>query len=278
MDRRTFFRALSACLVVLSGGSAAVGPGWDPAATGQDIPLTDAFSRSVQPQLHPTPEATAAYAEALQQALDANHHRLNKPQFALLVDRHPLVQALLVFWGGAGTPWRLLGATPVSTGLPGRYEHFATPLGVFEHVPANPDFRAEGTRNALGIRGYGVKGSRVYDFGWVQAPKGWGDHATGVLRLQMHATDPDRLEPRLGSPQSKGCIRIPASLNEFLDRYGLIDEAYEQAAAQQQRPYWVLRKDRLPTPSAGRYLVVIDSWAQQRPVWSPGPAATQKKR
>ena len=42
----------------------------------------------------------------------------------------------------------------------------------------------------------------------------------GVLRLQMHATAPDPAEQTLGTPQSEGCVRIPALLNEFVDRHG----------------------------------------------------------
>ena len=50
--------------------------------------------------------------------------------------------------------------------------------------------RAEGTRNALGIRGYGERGMRVYDFGWVMGDRGWGTGGRSAMRLQMHATDP----------------------------------------------------------------------------------------
>ena len=106
----------------------------------------------------------------------------------------------------------------------------AITLGVFAHSLDNPDFRAEGTLNSNGIRGYGAKGMRVFDFGWQRVPKGWGDGAVSEMRLQMHATDPDLLERRLGSAQSKGCIRIPATLNRFLDRHGVLDADYERAA------------------------------------------------
>ena len=61
--------------------------------------------------------------------------------------------------------WRLIGATPVSTGLLGRYEYFTVPLGVFDHSMLNPDCRAEGTKNKLGVRGYGREGMRGYNFG-----------------------------------------------------------------------------------------------------------------
>ena len=69
---------------------------------------------------------------------------------------------------------------------------------------------------------------------------------------------------------SKGCIRIPATLNIFIDRYGLLDAAYEEAMAV-GREFWVLRSERRPTPWPGRYLVVIESPRSERPVWSPAP-------
>lgn len=231
-------------------------------------PLADAFAEQVSPRLELPEEAAAAYAALLEKAWQAAAVDPGPAtQFVLLVDRHPQVQALVLFWGAPADGWRVVGAAPVSTGLPGRYEHFTTPAGVFAHSLANPDFRAEGTRNELGIRGYGRKGSRVFDFGWVAAPKGWGDHAMSVMRLQVHATDPDLLERRLGSVQSKGCIRIPARLDEFLDRYGVLDADYDAALAQ-GHSLWMLRPDRLPSPWAGRWLVVVESTVEARPGWS----------
>ena len=78
---------------------------------------------------------------------------------AALLNRGSVVKGW--FFGG--------GAAPVSTGLPGCCEHFLTPLGVFDHSLANPDFRAEGTKNKLGFRGYGRKGLRIYDPGGVNS-------------------------------------------------------------------------------------------------------------
>lgn len=182
----------------------------------------------------------------------------SEAQYIALVDRSATVQAFLLYWRGPDGSMRWIGASPVSTGRPGRFDYFETPLGVFDHTVDNPDYRAEGTRNELGIRGYGKKGMRVYDFGWVRQNKGWGDRAEIEMRFQMHATDPDLLEPKLGTPLSKGCIRIPASLNRFLDRYGVLDADYVRAAAEGQRPY-VIGRDWRPVSGAGRYLVVIDS-------------------
>ena len=137
------------------------------------IPLASEFEQAVAPQLRPPPDVVASYATRLRGALDSAGVRIDRPQFVVLVDRSPKVQAVMLLWGSAGTVWRLVGAALVSTGLPGRYEYFATPLGVFDHSVNNPDYRAEGTKNQFGIRGYGRKGTRVYDFGWARAAKGW---------------------------------------------------------------------------------------------------------
>jgi hypothetical protein len=169
----------------------------------------------------------------------------------------------------------LVGAFPVATGEPGTFEHFATPLGVFEHSLANPDFRAEGTPNENGILGYGREGTRVFDFGWVPAPKGWGNRAESEMRLQVHATDPEFLEPLLGRVRSKGCIRVPATVDEFMDRHGILDADYEDEA-RSGRSNWVLRADRKTTRWPGRYLVVIDSGSLKRPAWSPGPGGMRR--
>lgn len=234
-------------------------------------PLALEFERDVTPRLQIPADEIAAYASRLNQSLLAAQVVETATQFIVVVDRNPDVQAALLYWGSAAAGWAFVGATPVSTGLPGRYKHFKTPLGVFDHSLANPDFRAQGTKNELGFRGYGVKGMRVYDFGWIAAPRGWGNGAMGVLRLQMHATDPALAEYRLGTAQSEGCVRIPATLNTFLDRHAILDEDYERAVAEGDS-LWVLRQDRTPTDTPGRYLVVVESERIERPPWSPLPA------
>ncbi|MBH2009539.1 MAG: murein L,D-transpeptidase, partial [Xanthomonadaceae bacterium] len=61
-----------------------------------------------------------------------------------------------------------------------------------------------------------------------------------------------------------------ATLNDFIDRHALLDEDYERAVASGDQ-LWVLREDRTPTPSPGRYLVVVDTGRKARPAWSPLP-------
>lgn len=67
------------------------------------------------------------------------------------------------------------------------------------------------------------------------------------MRLQMHATDPDVLEPRLRRAQSTGCIRIPVTQIVFRDRRGVLDADDEQALAR-GKPLWVMRSDRRVLP------------------------------
>ncbi|MFC7298831.1 murein L,D-transpeptidase [Herminiimonas aquatilis] len=214
----------------------------------------------------PEDEAQRYGRLALTMLADANVS-LAEPQYVALVDRNPYVQAIFVYFISHDQTYMLIGASPVSTGRVGQFDHFETPTGVFEHTPANPDFRAEGTKNKLGIRGYGVLGMRVFDFGWQQARRGWGQGGMGIMRLQMHATDPDILEPRLGRVQSKGCIRISAALNRLLDRYGVLDAAYE-AMQSTGSVMWILPSNRNPVNDAGRYLIVVDTLRIQRPLWA----------
>jgi hypothetical protein len=242
----------------------------EPPEAASVLALTTAFEQDVSPRLILPSTESLAYALRLNTALDTARISLTTEQFVVLVDRSFNVQAALLFLGSATRGWALVGAAPVSTGLPGRYEHFLTPLGVFDHTMANPDFRAEGTKNKLGFRGYGRKGMRVYDFGWVDSWRGWGKGGMGVLRLQMHATDPDLAEQKLGAAQSEGCVRIPSSLNDFIDRYGMLDEDYERSVVEGAH-LWILRNDRTPTSYPGRYMVVVDSDRTERPAWSPLP-------
>ncbi len=244
-----------------------------PSALSQEVDpvtlLAGPFAREVKMRLEPPELEQQAYAQLLRQALGQAGIEEVDPQYVLLVDRSPAVQAVFVYWLASARIARFVGATRASTGRPGAYDHFLTPLGVFAHTPANMDFRAEGTRNDQGIRGYGARGMRVYDFGWVEAERGWGPHGRSLMRLQVHATDPELLEKFLGHARSKGCVRIPTTLNAFVDRYGLLDADYE-AAVKEGRPLWVLRPDRTPTPWPGRYLVVVDSGRTTAPEWVAG--------
>lgn len=246
----------------------------DTRAQGWDDPVawSDRFAREVDHRLDVPPATRQWYVRKLRDALATAGRDTNAAQSFVLVDRNEHVQAAMVVVRTPAGAWQWLGATAVSTGKVGKYEHFRTPLGVFAHSLDNPDFRSLGTYNENRIRGYGVRGMRVFDFGWQPAERGWGKGGTSLMRLQMHATDPKLLESRLGRVASGGCIRIPATLNVFLDLYGILDADYEAAAARGER-LWVLRDGRQTIPWPGRDLVIIDSQARARPPWSPLPGA-----
>jgi hypothetical protein len=231
--------------------------------------LSALFAREVPHQLAFPAEEQLRYAALLAE------HGIALNEMVLLIDRHEHIQAALLFGKRADGSFEFAGAAPVSTGKPGRFEHFLTPLGAFLHTPDHPDYRAKGTKNKKGVRGYGAKGMRVYDFGWQKGKQTWGRKAESKLRLQMHSTDPDLLEKRLGSRQSKGCIRISAALNTFLDRYGILEAEYD-ALRQTRDKWWMSFPERQPLPAPfqpGRYLVVVETERTERPAWSPDPLA-----
>jgi hypothetical protein len=93
----------------------------------------------------------------------------------------------------------------------------------------------------------------------------------------MHATDPDTLAKRLGTAQSEGCIRVPATFDAFLDRHAILDADYDAALAQGQT-FWVLSKDRSPTPWSGRYLVIVDTRRDARPDWTKTEVNSEASR
>jgi hypothetical protein len=224
------------------------------------------FAAEVDHRLEVPTAEQARYAALLQQALSNAQLNDMATQTFVLVDRNPQVQAAMVLVRLRTGGWFWLGATAVSTGKVGRFEHFVSPLGVFAHSLDNPDFRAEGSFNKNHIRGYGLRGRRVFDFGWQDAERGWGQGGISQMRLQVHATDPDVLEARLGQVASEGCIRIPATLNVFLDLHGVLDADYEAAVAMGKR-LWVLNPKRQTMPWPGRYMVIVDSQVADRPAW-----------
>ncbi|MGK9167546.1 hypothetical protein KXR53_14670 [Inquilinus limosus] len=205
-----------------------------------------------------------------ERAVAAGRRPIVRPQLLIIVDRDPAVQEMRILLANPSGAWRSLGGTRVSTGQEGRHGYFLTPTGVFPHTDAILDWRAEGTFNANNIRGLGLEGMRVWDFGWQRAERGW-DGGESDIRLLLHATDPDTLEQRLGQAASKGCVRIPSAMNRFLDRHGVLDADYEAVARFDSRIEALLLPDRRPTPLAGNMLVVVDSgkmsqaWATSRP-------------
>ena len=226
---------------------------------GEAAQLRAALMREVPEVIVDHSEAERVWIARAKAAVDASAQTIDRAQLLMVVDRNPDIQQLRIVLARPDREWESLGGTRVSTGQTGRRDHYLTPTGVFLHTDLILDWRAEGTFNAQHIRGLGLKGMRVWDFGWQRTAKGWGTGEEGDIRLLLHATDPDALERRLGRPASKGCVRIPTAMNRFLDRHGILDTDYERAAKDDAAFDALLLPDRRPTPLAGNALVVVDS-------------------
>jgi hypothetical protein len=227
--------------------------------------LQAALAREVPAAIIDAPAAGRAWIALSRAAVGGSNQIIDRAQVLVVVDRNPGVQQLRLVLARPDAAWQDLGGSHVSTGETGRRDYYVTPTGVFLHTDLILDWRAEGTFNAQHIRGLGLKGMRVWDFGWQEAAKGWGTEEEGEIRLLLHATDPASLQRRLGHPASKGCVRIPDAMNRFLDRHGILDADYERAARDDPRFAALLLPDRVPTPLAGNMLVVVDSAALSHP-------------
>ncbi len=226
---------------------------------GETARLRAALHHEVPNLTVDAPEASREWIARAQSAIATSDFKIDHAQFVVVVDSNPRIQQMRILLAQSNKPWMDLGGTKVSTGQTGRRDYYVTPTGVFLHTDAILDWRAEGTFNENHIRGLGVKGMRVWDFGWQNATKGWGTGETGDIRLLLHATDPAYLERRIGHPASKGCVRIPTAMNRFLDRHGVLDAEYEHAAKEDPRFAALLLPDRTPTPLAGEALIIVDS-------------------
>lgn len=193
-----------------TGRWVAAAPAPAPAVGDEALPAwSEQFAREVDRRLDVPKVEQQRYILLLEQALSAQMLAEAVGQSLVLVDRSPQVQAAMVMVRTQGGAWHWLGATAVSTGKPGRFEHFVSPLGAFAHTLDNPDFRAEGTFNKNHIRGYGLRGRRVFDFGWQLAERGWGKGGTSKMHLQMHSTDRGCSSPGWGAWTRKAASAFP---------------------------------------------------------------------
>ena len=238
-----------------------------PAAALPDaaIALQQDIRRELGPQrTRLSPRQTRRAMELGMDMLDRTGNWPADTEVILVVDRAPAVQLM---WFVLSDPARHdltpLGMVAVSTGRPGRKEHFRTPVGIFRNDGQIYGYRALGTKNEYGIRGNGDKGMRVWDFGW-QTTEDWRRRdALAVVRLEMHATDPAFLESRLGQADSEGCIRIPARVNSFIDHHGLLDRQLDlmvrNDAPNARAVRALLGAEHTPGPLQGDRIVVVDS-------------------
>lgn len=186
----------------------------------------------------------------------ANFDKKNSQYFIVVDSSFKKQNLMLAFWDSSTQSFQLSSnLTKVSTGNIGRVHYYITPTGWVEQIPENGTYRAQGTKNENGIRGYGAKGMRVWDFGWQNAYTGWMKRPeVHQIRMQMHATDPQFLEQRLGNPASQGCIRLSAETNQFLDNHAIIDKNIENSSMA-----WSLKKERSKVDNQGSFVLVINS-------------------
>src|SRR5271170_7709904 len=144
-------RAILAMFAVFLACAATAGTSLDRASL-DGTTLAQNYAREVRPRLTVPGAEQKAWAMLLSTLLADKDL---SPQYVVLVDRNPFIQALAIYWMAPDHTFHFIGASPVSTGKPGSFDHFVTPTGIFDHTIANPDFRAEGTRNENGILGYG---------------------------------------------------------------------------------------------------------------------------
>jgi len=258
---------LTIAIAAVLAGCATITPPKGAVDTSRPVPLTAQTAALRREFQDAVPQATfldvARETTMLAQAkavMAERSVRIERPQLLVVVDRNPAAQDLALVLVRPNDEGMVIGTTKVSTGQQGRFDYYITPTGVFFHTDAILGYRAAGTYNEYGIRGLGLRGMRVWDFGWHKAVKGWRkDGERGDIRLLMHATDPVSLEQRLGYPASQGCVRIPTTLNRFLDLHGVLDADYEHAALTDARFRCLLSPDRTPSPFADNMMVVIDS-------------------
>jgi hypothetical protein len=245
-----------------------VEPNLSPEVDVQAGRLGQAMALAVPGAIDLSPARQAALIALGQQMAAADHLFIRQPQLVLIVDRAPQGQLLAMTLARPDGDWRILGARHVSTGKPGRLQHFKTPVGVLLNDGSELGYRAQGTFNQFHIRGLGVKGMRVWDFGWQTSDDWRTPGATMAVRVEMHATDPDVLEERIGRADSEGCIRLPDALNRFLDRRGIIDAAIERLGETDSGYRSLLSPELDPTPLAGDAVIVVDSsepWVRPYP-------------
>lgn len=255
--RRLLLAAAAGCCAPFAARSAAI---YTPYEIAQE------FERRVTRRLRLPEHEMRIYRGMAELQVISGNHELLEPQYLLLVDSNPHVQAALLMWRLAPGVYDLLGASPVSTGGAVQPHYFETPRGIFE--------RSDGESHApMGHCGSATppicrrEGARVLDFGWQRARNATGRGRLMPMRLQARAANP-QAERRLGAACSDGCILLPASLMHFLDDLGLLDAGQAHETPRQVATL----------PHRGRYLLVVDTEREERPSWSPVPRWTADGR
>ncbi len=212
--------------------------------------LRQAYRREVRQRLEVPREEVRLYGGVSELQLYSVSQELLAPQYLLVVDGNPHVQAAFLFWRLVPGSYELVGASPVSTGPDAATVPQAV-RGLFEEVAA-----ADSACGRTAPRTCRSGDLRVYDFGW---PRNHRHARARDLRVQVRGAVGAAAQ-RLGSPCAEDCILLPPSLVSFLDEYGVLDQGSG-------------RPQRHVLPFRGRHLLVVDSERDDRPGWSPAPLA-----
>ena len=131
---------------------------------------------------------------------------IDRPQLLVVADRNPTVQELRIILARPDAPWEVIGGSKISTGQAGRRGYFITPIGVFLHTDGILDYRALGTFNENHIRGLGLKGMRVWDFGWQTAAWASIPVASFASASLLDAVAPRAIARRSTSPKRSSAV------------------------------------------------------------------------
>jgi hypothetical protein len=229
-------------LLLSAAAAAALGPiGVRAAGVCTPRDLARRYGTLVERQLQVPENEAIIYGGLAENEIAGAQQALLGPQYMLVVDSCPAVQAAFLFFRLLPGRYDLVGAAPASTGDPEQAGCLATPCGVFPQSQVEYSPRLS---------------SRVYDFGRQRARRG-PTGAFEALRLQARAAS-GRRGALLGKPQSDGSILLPPDLIAFLDEFGVLDDGRQEA----------LTPAGEALPFAGSYLVVVDSERDERPDWA----------
>lgn len=125
------------------------------ASAGAFQPVPDMavlYITHVDRRLAVEPAEVGLYARLAEEALAHAGVTPVAAQYLVVVDRNPRVQALFLLFRPTEGAVQLVGASPVSTGQPGRFDHFETPLGCSTTPFKIPTFAP---RALSTVRGFG---------------------------------------------------------------------------------------------------------------------------
>jgi hypothetical protein len=160
----------------------------------------------------------------------------------------------LAYWNSEYQSFRISEKySSVSTGLIGRFNYYETPKGWFEQLPENAGWRSQGIPGEkYGLRGYGKKDLRIWDFGWQESSGYWNEKfQKRKIRLAMHSINKKVLEPLLGEKASRGCVRIHSNANEFIDNNSILDNNLFKSNIS-----WLLKR-KTKTSDSGSFILII---------------------